>query len=67
MSWAVAKGGGLRRGPASGESWVEEWPREVSGSVQGWPGMGLGRLSWAGRRSMMSALVASADGVGAGG
>jgi hypothetical protein len=46
---------------------VEERPREVSGNVQGRPSIGLGRSSWAGRRSMASGLAASADGVRAGG
>jgi hypothetical protein len=57
-SWAAAKGGGRRRGPAGGESRVEERPREASGSVQGRPGAGLGRPSWAGRQSTVSGLVA---------
>jgi hypothetical protein len=46
---------------------VEERPREASGSVQGRPGVGLGRLSQARWRAMTSGLAALADSVGAGG
>jgi hypothetical protein len=55
------------RGPAGGESRVEERLREASGSIQGRSGPGLGRLSWVGRQSTMLGLAASADSVGAGG
>jgi hypothetical protein len=63
----VAKGGRWHRGPAGGESRVEERLREASGSIQGQPGAGLGRLSRVGQRSTMLGLAALADGVGAGG
>jgi hypothetical protein len=63
----AAKGGERRRELTGGKSRVEERPREVSGSVQGRSGVGLGRLSRAGRRSTTSGLVALADSVGASG